>query len=441
MEPAAAADRNIRWFIVFRVLFNARFYYPVMAVLFLDLGLSLSQYALLNVAWAAASVLLEVPSGALADLVGRKRLVVAAACLMVVEMAVFAFAPIGQPVLLFWLFFLNRIISGAAEASASGADEALVYDSLKSCGRENEWPTVLARLARWQSSGFFVAMIVGAAVYDPTLVTRVLHFFGSTLEMTKADTVRWPVYLTLASAVVTVWAALRLHEEPREQGAKVTPGAALREVFAAGRWIVASPVALFVLVATVCNDSFIRLFLTMGSQYYRLIALPEASFGIIGSGFALLGWVAPPLAQRLIATGAPGRAYVVVSAGTFVGLLGMTFVLPYVGLVFPLVMGVGMSVLGFLTSHYLNAVAEPSRRATILSFRGLSINLAYGATGLLFAGLLRGLKEGNVADGEDALFVAALGWLPWMFLVIAVVAFVGCGQRGDVWKRSASVAN
>ena len=278
MELHSISERNVRWFIVFRVLFNARFYYPVMAILFLDLGLSLSQYALLNVAWAAAIVLLEVPSGAMADLVGRKRLVVFAAVLMVCEMAVFSFTPTGNITLLFGLFLLNRVISGAAEASASGADEALVYDSLKAAGRESEWPRVLERLARWQSGGFFVAMILGAAVYDPGLVTRAAHFIGSPFTFTKADTVRWPVYLTLATSLVTVFAALRLHENRAESHSTVSAGAAFREVLAAGRWIWASPLALFVLAATVCNDSFIRLFLTIGSQYYRLIQLPEATF-------------------------------------------------------------------------------------------------------------------------------------------------------------------
>ena len=58
------AIRNVRLFIAFRVFFNARFYYPVFTILFLDFGLTLEQFALLNAAWAAAIVLLEVPSGA-----------------------------------------------------------------------------------------------------------------------------------------------------------------------------------------------------------------------------------------------------------------------------------------------------------------------------------------------------------------------------------------
>ncbi|RPJ75670.1 MAG: MFS transporter, partial [Desulfobacteraceae bacterium] len=45
--------RNVTLFIWFRLFFNARFYYPVFTVLFLDFGLSLEQFALLNAAWAA----------------------------------------------------------------------------------------------------------------------------------------------------------------------------------------------------------------------------------------------------------------------------------------------------------------------------------------------------------------------------------------------------
>ena len=38
--------------------------------MFLDFGITVEEFALLNAVWAAAIVLLEVPSGALADLIG-----------------------------------------------------------------------------------------------------------------------------------------------------------------------------------------------------------------------------------------------------------------------------------------------------------------------------------------------------------------------------------
>src|SRR6202043_3353436 len=88
-----AADRNWRRFVLFRVLFNSRFYYPVLAVLFLDLGLSATQYTLLNFAWAIAIVCTDLPAGALADRIGLRPLVVAGGAPMVIEMVVLSVAP------------------------------------------------------------------------------------------------------------------------------------------------------------------------------------------------------------------------------------------------------------------------------------------------------------------------------------------------------------
>src|SRR6202451_2008645 len=102
------ADVNWRRFVFFRVLFNSRFYYPVLAVLFLDLGLSATQYTLLNFAWAIAIVCTDLPAGALADRIGRRPLVVAAGAAMVIEMALLCVAPAGGGTLLFLLCLANR---------------------------------------------------------------------------------------------------------------------------------------------------------------------------------------------------------------------------------------------------------------------------------------------------------------------------------------------
>lgn len=88
---------NVRRFLVFRLLFGVRFYYPVFAVLFLDFGLGVDQFAVLNAVWAATIVLCEVPSGALADALGRRALLVAAGAIMVIEIALLCFVPLGNP--------------------------------------------------------------------------------------------------------------------------------------------------------------------------------------------------------------------------------------------------------------------------------------------------------------------------------------------------------
>ena len=397
---------NLPLFIAFRVLFNARWYYPVLAVLFIDFGLTIEQYALLNVAWAAAIVGLEVPSGALADQLGRKRMVVFAAALMVVEMTLFAFAPRGAS-WLFWVFLLNRVLSGAAEASASGADEALAYDSLDEIGRAEEWPRVLERLMRWQSGGFFVAMLVGGAVYDA-------HFWQWLgLPLAQETTMRFPIYLTLANAVLCLLVTLRMRE-PGTARTHTSSGATWRATVAAGRWILQTPAALVVILAGLCFDSIIRLFLTLGGNYYRLIKLPEATFGLIGSGFALIGFFTPRLSKWLVQHGSKRTNFAIVAALTMAGLIGISFAWPRWGVLLVAPFGIAMSMMGFFVSHYLNeAVTDSAQRATILSFRGLAFNLAYGAVGLMFAGLSRSLSG---AGTQEQIFAQTLHWLPWYFV-------------------------
>ncbi len=422
----SALSRNIPLFIAFRVLFNARWYYPVLAVLFLDFGLSVEEYALLNVAWAAAIVGLEVPSGALADQFGRKRMVVFAAILMVVEMAVFAFAPRGNPTLLFALFLVNRVLSGAAEASASGADEALAYDSLASEGRAAEWPGVLERLMRWQAVAFFVTMMAGAAAYDASFIQWIFDALGMPWVVTQDMAMRFPIYLTLGNAVLALLATINLHEPAKRGTARVSVGTTWRVTFETGRWIARTPLAFGVIFAGMCFDSIVRLFLTITSNYYRLIAVPEAAFGLIGSGFAVIGFLIPALARRLVVRWKITGNLALVAALTLVGLSGAAFVWPVYGLIWLVPLGAAISLTQFYVSHYLNkAVTDSRQRATVLSFRGLAFNLAYGGAGLLFAGLTHMLGKHNT---PDVVFTKALGWLPWYFVVTVAVLAVA-------WKR------
>ncbi len=186
----------------FRVLFNSRFYYPVLAVMFLDLGLSAMQYTVLNFAWAIAIVCADVPAGVLADRIGRKPLVVGATLCMVVEMLLLAVAPLNGGLVLFLVCLANRVVSGIAEGLTNGADEALVFDSLAERNRSSEWPDVLNQVTRWQSVGMVIAMLVGWRLLRSGLDDavgarpRLFRYFC------PIDHASVSVYLTLADAVL-----------------------------------------------------------------------------------------------------------------------------------------------------------------------------------------------------------------------------------------------
>jgi MFS family permease len=430
------ADRNWRRFVLFRVLFNSRFYYPVLAIFFLDLGLSATQYTLLNFAWAVAIVCADVPAGVLADRIGRKPLVVGATICMVGEMVLLVLAPRDGGLVLFLFCLANRTLSGVAEGLASGADEALVFDSLAERDRSSEWPDVLNQVIRWQSVGMVIAMLVGGACYDPVFMTRLAHALGFTVNFTQGTTLRFPVYLNLVTAVIALAVVLgfrepKLHEKHVGLSAAGEPETAKNawgHLLAAGGWILKTPVALFVLVGGLLMDSVVRLFLTFSSSYFRLIHLPEASFGLIGAGFAGLGLIVSPWARRMVRTRSLGWNYGLLAIVVLLGLGGAALEIPVWGVVFMVPLGAAMTALGFMVSYYLNALVDSHHRATVLSFKGLAFNLGYGFIGLLFALVLRALRQGGRPDSGLA---EGFSLLPlWLGLVLGLLALAFWRKRG-----------
>ncbi len=422
-SAAALAHRNVPLFVAFRILFNVRFYYPVFMILFLDFGITLEQFGLLNAAWAAAIVLLEVPSGALADLVGRRRLLVAAAGLMVVEMLLLCLVPVPSA----WVFpalLLNRIVSGAAEALASGADEALAYDSLQAAGQATEWPRVLERLMQVGAVVTIAAMITGGLVYAPGPLNAVAATLGLPVTLTAADTFRLPVWLTLGSALGAVGVTLAMREPPREAPARGLL-APFRQTISTGRWILAHPLVLVVIVAGVLCDQPIRQLLVVSSEIYRQIEIPEPVFGFVGAGSAALSLLAAGPIRRLAMRTDAWRNFLVLVTVTLLGLVGTACFVPWWGVAFAMLLSLTMRMVVFLQSHYLNQLVGSDQRATVLSFRGLAVNVSYGLMSLAFAGAVAGVEAAGLigsrvtpagAVPEMPAFRFVAGLLPVFFL-------------------------
>ena len=442
-----AADRNWRRFVLFRVLFNSRFYYPVLAVLFLDLGLSATQYTLLNFAWAIAIVCTDLPAGVLADRIGRRPLVIAAAVAMVIEMVFLCVAPAGGGTLLFLLCLANRVLSGVAEGLASGADEALLFDSLAESGRSAEWPRVLDQVTRYQSVGMVAAMLVGGAIYDPGFMNTIASALRCPGGFTQGTTLRFPIYLNLVTAALTLFVALSMREPKRkstrsasvaDDRPKPSKETTIKGVMTAAAWIAHVPIALFVILAGVLLDSVIRLFLTFSSSYFRLIDLPAASYGLIWAGLGALGFVVSPVARRMVQRGSPAGNFVWLAVVTLTALAGLALRWRWWGVIFSFPLGASMVAIGFILSYYLNALVESKRRATVLSFKGVAFNLGYGLVSLLLAFVLRGLRDGGSAEET---FGRTLVWLPVGLTLALVVLALFFRRHAAVLRQPVEVAS
>ncbi len=431
---------NVRRFIAFRAFFNCRFYYPVFTILFLDYGLTIEQFALLNTVWAFTIVLAEVPSGALADLIGRKRLLTATAWLMIAEMLLLSFVPLGNSKLIFTVFLVNRILSGLAEALASGADEAMAYDTLIAKGNPDDWPKVLDIQMRVRNFFYIITMTIGALVYDPGTVNMVLHWFGLQIELSQEVTMRFPIYLTLLLGVLSLLTTQGMHDPVpvKKPDSNQSNWQRVKEVshitLQAGKWIMHTPMALAIILFGMSFDHVLRMLVTLNSPYYRSIELPEASFGLIGSAVALIGLLIPRIARAMSEHFHILTNVAVVIVLAFISLCGIVLFIPYYGMLPMILVFVTMMLTSFFTSIYLNKIAKAEQRATILSYKGLAFNAAYGIIGILYGGLivsLRGeLQQVAVPLSneiiEDKAFALSLGYFPGYLAIILLLVSLIC---------------
>lgn len=421
----------MRLFVRFRIFFNARYYYPIFTILFLDFGLTLEQFTMLNVLWALTIVFAEVPSGALADVVGRRNLLLTGALLMMVEMAVLLVAPLNGGTITLALFAINRIASGLAEAMVSGADEALAYDSLKKEGDASTWTQVLEYLGKRMSPIMGLVMVVGALTYDSTFVNSIVNPIG--LSIPKEWLIRVPVALTFLHSIVAVWTAWKMREpEPINSEGHLFErlGQATKQIWKAVSWLGGNRFILFVILGGLILDSVARQFVILASEYYRLIQIPEFAFGFLSAGLAAFGFVFAKMNRYLAEQRSPLANLFILSSVLVVGLAGLSLAIPYFGILFIPVIFFMFSAVNFLQSTYINHEVDSSLRATMLSFRGLATNLGMAAASQAYAILVVRLKRAQPEDLtgkelQDTVFVDALAYFPAYYLVLLVLILVG----------------
>ncbi len=416
------AGRNPRLYVLFTTFYNARAYYPVLAIFFTDLGLGLDQYVMLNGIWAAAVFLFEVPSGALADTIGRKRLLVFAALLMVLEMTILLLAPKNGGWTLLGLCMLNRFLSGTSEASASGADEAIAYDALPQEGREAAWDEVQSAAMRWRSAGFLIAMSLGGLLYDPSWINRLLPE-DHAVSVDVAH--RLPVALVFLQGVVCLVIALRFEEtaQPKSHAAGRCRAAFRLTLQTAMQAFTTRSIAV-VLLGGLLVDSIVRNFATLSSQYYRLIGIPAWALGFIGSLIAVGNWFVPSIAARVNQRFTTTTSLALGGGCAAVALLLLAPAWPWFGLLPAAFLMMLLGYVGFTISRFLHGVAESNQRATLLSVKGLVFNLGYGLYSFAFSLLLAGL-----AKRGDGAFQSAL-YLQVGYLAVALLVFVVVSRRG-----------
>jgi MFS family permease len=165
---------NIRRLYAYQALVNSSLWMPIWIVfLSTDRGLSLSQiYVIAGVGWVIQAVS-DIPTGALADAFGRKVTVLTGTVLLAIGLAVLGGVPNLAGVATGYLLW------AIGTALMSGTDMAMLYESAKLAGREEDFPRISSNSFQIIQGSQAVGSILGGllAVYRldlPLLATAAL---------------------------------------------------------------------------------------------------------------------------------------------------------------------------------------------------------------------------------------------------------------------------
>ncbi len=150
------------------VNFAQRFhlYIHAYALLLGQRGLNLLQISTIESVVIGMIFLMEVPTGVIADRIGRKWSIAASTALLMIAEALFIFAQD------YALYIFIALLTGTGFAFASGAVESMVYDSLPPDNRENAMKRAMGQVNSMGQIAFFIAPIIGAIIIGPATPDR-----------------------------------------------------------------------------------------------------------------------------------------------------------------------------------------------------------------------------------------------------------------------------
>lgn len=164
-----AFEANVRKSYVYRFLMELQLWLPIWVIYLRDQrGFSLTQINLLDTPFFLLIILAEVPTGAVADRFGRKVSLMLGSGFFAVAVFVFGIAEN------YLVILVSYVAWGLALTFQSGADSALLFDSLKQASREDEFQRATSRLWALRSVAALVALLIGAPIAEATSYTFVI---------------------------------------------------------------------------------------------------------------------------------------------------------------------------------------------------------------------------------------------------------------------------
>jgi MFS family permease len=155
MEKNIQLKRNVNKNYIYTLIQNIDFTRGIWMIYLASKGMSLTQLGLLETIFHLTSFTMEVPTGAVADIFGRRtsRIVGRIASLISVIILLLSNH--------FWMFAISFIFTALSYNLESGAGDALIYDSLKEIGEEDQFMRVNGNKELFYQTAGTISFLLG----------------------------------------------------------------------------------------------------------------------------------------------------------------------------------------------------------------------------------------------------------------------------------------
>ncbi len=340
--------RNIPLMYIISALSWCRFAIPILALFFIASKVPLEQFTIIMAIFSLSILLLEIPSGIIADLIGKKRTMLIAKILYIVEIYLIAFYN-G-----FWIFLIAKIISGIGVSFWSGADQALIYDTLKRMKKEKDHKKIIGNYFTIQNVTKAFVFIIGGFLF--------------------AMNYKLPAIMTLPFIVLS-FILMFFIKEPYVSGKKLGVVTSFKHLKESLSYSWKHSYVKYLILYSLPVATTMWVMLSISSAYLAEISIPVYMIGIIAFIASMLTAYISKKAYKIEEKLGERISLIAIQITAILGIFLMSLMIPYLGVLFYLLIPVTQGFFMIIINNYLNEHIETSHRATIISIRVMFSNL------------------------------------------------------------------
>ncbi len=356
-------ERNLKLMMVQSIFLEPLFWGPILILTLEKLAhMKLSDIYIQEAVCVMLLLVIDIPTGALADIVGRKKMLVIGHVFMFADFIFFAF--MSEP----WHAWVANILWAISAAFRSGADKALIQESCIALGRDRNYYRKYAGKAQ----GLRMLLFAVCAPITSWIATYDL---------------RLPLLMSIPFLVIPLATAFMLTEPPRDNAKELTVSEHLAQMKEGLLDTVRDRRILWIMLYLCIISVASKIWFFAYNPYFERVGLPLISFGWIFFALNIIAWLASHWGHK-----AEQRLGDKATVWILIPLIGLPIIMmSLVPIPAMTLMVVFQNMVRGMYGPFFDSMSEQylrnSTRATVLSAQS-SMTSAAGSVGLLGFGLL-----------------------------------------------------